>query len=373
MRVLHITAWYPHQARPLEALWIKRLIESVTPESEVYHLSVAACNNFKIRYWEEGRVKHCVWELPTKRWFIIEILNVFLLACYLLKKRIKNDFDVINFHIAYPQLVFWSVLKYLVNKPVVVSEHWSAYHFNFGVTTPLPRIQNIFKHNLPLITVSNSLAEDIRLFCQAPDLKIYRVPNVVDLNDFHVHAGDHRQENVFFMASQWKAPKQPHVIINAFAKLIQEEAYNSYTLRIAGYGPQVDELKELSATLGMEEKIVFLGPLSPKSMALEMNRCVAFLHCSEYETFSVVCAEALCCGAPVIASNVGGIAEFVNTSNGILVAENRPDYWMDAIERSRYHWFDRNAISGSAQKRFAAESVRQQYFTIINSICDPER
>ena len=373
MRVLHITTWYPHQARPFEALWIRRFIESVTPHSEVYHLSVTACDRFNLKYWKEGQVKHRIWELPTKRWWFVEIVNLLLLASYLLKRRMRNDFDIINFHIAYPQLVFWSVLKYLVNKPVVVSEHWSAYHFNFGVTTKLPLIQQIFKHGLPVITVSNSLAEDIRAFCQTAHLKTYRVPNVVDLNEFQILAEHHPETNVFFMASQWKAPKRPHVIINAFARLIRRGLYDNYTLRIAGYGPQVTDLKELSVTLGLNEKVVFLGALSAKSMALEMNKCTAFLHCSEYETFSVVCAEALCCGSPVIASNVGGIREFVNASNGVLVSENTEDCWMHSIEHFIYHQFDRNAISVSAQNRFSPECVRRQYLKVINAICEAEK
>ena len=369
MRVLHITRWYPHKEEPLEAIWIKRLIEPVDPESEVYHLCVTPSKKLKIRYSTNGRVKHRIWELPTKKWIIIEIVNFFLLGHFLLMKRFKNDFDLINFHIAYPQLVFWSALKFLVNKPVVVSEHWSAYHFNFGVGRKLPRIQWIFKHGLPFITVSKSLAEDIKSFSQQADLKIHQVPNVVDVKDFKLMKAIIPDQGTFFMVSQWKWPKQPKVVLNAFAALVARGECDHYKLRIAGYGPQLEELKMLSYSLGLNERVCFLGPLTSELIADEMNRCTAFLHCSEYETFSVVCAEALCCGAPVVASNVGAIAEYVNSENGILVGENTPEVWLKAIEKLRYSEFNRSVISSAAQKKFATANVRLQYIGVLKSIC----
>jgi hypothetical protein len=48
-----------------------------------------------------------------------------------------------------------------------------------------------------------------------------------------------------------------------------------------------------------------------------------FLLFSYFETFSCVLAEALCSGIPVIATNAGGIPEFVNSKNGIYVNGSR--------------------------------------------------
>ena len=107
--------------------------------------------------------------------------------------------------------------------------------------------------------------------------------------------------------------------------------------------------------------IILLGILNKLSIALEMQQANAFVHASNYETFSVVCAEALCCGTPVIASNVGGIPEFVNESNGILV-ENNVAAWRSALAGflgNRHEW-DSLRISQDATKMFSPAAVGEK-------------
>lgn len=372
MRILHITPWYPSKEKPLEGIWIKRLVESVNSNWEVYHLDVTSARRLRVRFFNNDRVRHRIWQLPTKRWLVIEVVNFLLLGKYLFTRRFKNDFDLINFHIAYPQLVFWPLLKALVNKPVVVSEHWSAYHFNFGVEKKLPRIQRIFKQELPLITVSRSLAADIRSFSGQTIETIYQIPNVVDIEKFRIVPNDPPMEGTFLMASQWKWPKKPELIFYVFAELIKKAPKRYYRLRVAGYGPQLEELKRLSSSLGLSDHVSFVGALNSELLAIEMSNCSAFLHCSGYETFSVVCAEALCCGAPVIASDVGAIPELVDTSNGVLV-HNTHEAWLAAIEGFSDRKFDRTAISLKAQEKFAVATVRGEYQRVLKSICEASK
>jgi len=96
----------------------------------------------------------------------------------------------------------------------------------------------------------------------------------------------------------------------------------------------------------------------------------AFIHCSQYETFSVVCAEALCCGTPVIASDVGGIKEYIHNRNGILVKENNCETYYFAINQfmQNHDFYDRKSISNEAVGRFSEDIVGNLYFQTLSDI-----
>ena len=152
-------------------------------------------------------------------------------------------------------------------------------------------------------------------------------------------------------------------------KQVKDQLPNAI-LNIGGYGPQYDQLKEIILDLKLEKNVFLIGLLKPDQIAYEMHQSKAFIHCSDYETFSVVCAEALCCGTPVIASKVGGITEFVNKSNGILVEDNSPDSFFGSIldfeEESKN--FDRKKISNDAVAKFSEKKIGKDYFSALKEV-----
>lgn len=269
-----------------------------------------------------------------------------------------NKADVIIFHIAYPSLVFWGLLKHFYKKKVIISEHWSAYHFNFGVKKTLPRVQRIFHHGIPVIAVSNALGNDIRRFAKA-SFPLYVIPNIV--SGAFVTDTSKNREPFFFMVSQWKSPKDPFPLFKAFLRF-NYQAGHRYELLVAGYGPLYDDMLAWKELHDDSNSIRFLGLMNEQQIAEKMQTCSAFLHPTHYETFSVVCAEALSCGALVVAPRVGGIPEVVGNSGILLDSWNEAD-WLKALQQT----------AGRAQvthqtKSFSADAVGKSYFEVINEI-----
>jgi glycosyltransferase involved in cell wall biosynthesis len=52
---------------------------------------------------------------------------------------------------------------------------------------------------------------------------------------------------------------------------------------------------------------------------------------SNYETFGIVCAEALACGTPVIATEIPATKELVNENNSILIETENVEMLTSAL------------------------------------------
>lgn len=349
-----------------EAIWIKRHIESIRPyvdEQSIFHFELKVSRKFQFRRSSFNEDHYSLLFSGPVPWWLLEVFS-FIGVCYILLVK-SRKYDIINVHIGYPLLVYYHLISRFIRKPVVLTEHWSAYHFNFGVRKPLSRIKRIFHNRFPLITVSQCLKNDIERFSGIRITAGAVIPNIVD-SVFRRDDSIARSPDLFFMLGHWKQPKNPNIVIQAFARLIKENGKENCKLRIGGGGPQMEEMKALVDKLNIHNNITFLGALTPGVAAMEMNRCGAFLHCSEYETFSVVCAEAACCGTPVIASAVGGIPEFIDSTNGVLVLQNTADEWLTAL-KSLFD-FDGKKNSTAAINRFSSEKVGRAYFNFIKGI-----
>lgn len=366
IRVLHITNWYPTENNSLDGIWIKNQIECLPDRvvSDVVHLSVESSVSLKTI---KTTVPGLRWQIPSRSWLLIEIITSLCLAWILLVKVKLSRYDLINFHIAYPLCVFLKIFRFFIKKPIIINEHWSAYHLDFGVADPnrLSRVRSIFKPDLTLITVSKALATDIFKFSGKENLNFHVVPNVVDTNVFRFES---QPIKALFMASYWKSPKEPIIALQAFVK--HRVKYPHSKLRIAGDGPLRTTMLDYIQDNDLQDHVTWLGRLESQKLAYEMQCAIAFVHISRYETFSVVCAEAICCGTPVIASAVGGIPEFIDASNGYLLDNNDPTEVINAMEMMLIHNnFDRASIAAHGASLFNKKRVGDLYLNAIETGC----
>ncbi len=78
--------------------------------------------------------------------------------------------------------------------------------------------------------------------------------------------------------------------------------------------------------------VVLLGTVSEADNAALMSGCRAFVFPSEYEGFGLPPLEAMCCGAPVLASSTTSVGEVVN-GGGLLLPPNDVGTWAAALVR----------------------------------------
>ncbi len=101
-------------------------------------------------------------------------------------------------------------------------------------------------------------------------------------------------------------------------------------LVIVGEGPQVEELKQLAARLGLEDKIYFAGFHDDVTNCL---KCFdVFVSASLSEGLGLNVLEAMAASVPVVSTRVGGILDFMtDRTNGLLVTPRSSDSLADAI------------------------------------------
>ncbi len=85
---------------------------------------------------------------------------------------------------------------------------------------------------------------------------------------------------------------------------------------------------------GVIEHVSFVAPQSHQLLSTWMRAADATLVPSRSESFGLVALESSACGTPVVASNVGGLANLVEPGvNGLLVASRAAGAWADAVDQ----------------------------------------
>jgi glycosyltransferase involved in cell wall biosynthesis len=90
-------------------------------------------------------------------------------------------------------------------------------------------------------------------------------------------------------------------------------------VRIAGDGPEREELAALATRLGLGDRVRWLGELSSSDVARELTRAQAFVLASRYEGLTNAGLEAMERGVPVILTRCGGLDQYVNERIGWVV------------------------------------------------------
>ncbi|HTY04782.1 MAG TPA: glycosyltransferase [Rhodocyclaceae bacterium] len=126
-------------------------------------------------------------------------------------------------------------------------------------------------------------------------------------------------------------------------------------LLIAGEGPALASLQRLSASLGLERHVRFVGYLDRQA---ELPDCYAaadmFVFASRTETQGLVLLEAMAAGLPVFAVPYLGTRSIVEPRRGAIVAPDDPDSFGRELAT---HIGNRHALRQLAQegRKFAAE------------------
>ena len=121
---------------------------------------------------------------------------------------------------------------------------------------------------------------------------------------------------------------------------------------VGGAGPEGDHssrFKAVARDLGVADCVHFLGPKAPDKLFEPLSAADVFVLASSYEGWANVLLEAMACGLPVVATDVGGNRQVVcKPELGELTPFGDSAALRDAIDRALSTPRDRGAIRNYA-------------------------
>ena len=135
------------------------------------------------------------------------------------------------------------------------------------------------------------------------------------------HGLDYQGEDIILFAGKMTRFKGIDILMDAAA--IYEAACPNALTVLAGDGEERQNLEAQAASLGLS-RVHFIGNVAQDELARLYNIADIDLVPSRREPFGLVAVEAMACGTPVVATNQGGLPDFVNHEVGELVNPEDP-------------------------------------------------
>ncbi len=366
-QVLHIVSWFPSEENPNSGSFVLDHVKGLQNhcENTVLHIQFSAPKkSTKTEIYEEIKVIRISLKPFLNRWRIKEFLAQKAVGQFL--KKNAAQFEAINFYGAYPNGI--GIGKFKKKYPRIsfsITEVWSAYHYNFNLpenSKGKRRIASIFSNKIPLFVVSSALGQDLRKFTNQPNLQYNILPNSLDSSLFNFTIPEKKSGMTFASINHWSRVKNPEVLIEAFADLLIE--FPDSKLILGGSGELIPTIKNLVNQLNLTEAVQFLGNLTRQEVVTTLAQASVYCQSSHYETFSIICVEALAIGRPVIATSIGGMVDFIQETNGILVPEPTKEAWLNALKKMilDYDQFDLQKISTEICDRYNSKTISTLYF-----------
>ncbi|MEO1136426.1 MAG: glycosyltransferase [Pseudomonadota bacterium] len=260
------------------------------------------------------------------------------------------DFDIIDAHYFYPDGVAAMTVARELDKPCIITARGSDVTLLPAFKGPCKKIIKTAQHADAIVTVAASLKEKLSDL-GAPAEKIRVLRNGVDLNLFF--PADRREARkalgvdglVLASVGHLIKRKGHDVVIKALTKLPEA------VLLIAGEGPEGRALERLAAACEVRSRVRFLGRLDSDALRRVYSAADMLVLASAREGWPNVLLEAMACGTPCIASDVGGNAEVVRTPQAGRIIKMRTQQDIAAAVKD----LAKTGIDRDATRRYAEQ------------------
>jgi len=160
--------------------------------------------------------------------------------------------------------------------------------------------------------------------------------------------------------------KGVHDLLTAFAQL-DADASGAH-LVIVGSGPDEPDARKLAQTLGVEDRVRWLGHRNDVTSVLAASD--VFASASHREGLPLAALEAMDAGVAVVATDVGDVGALLGDGRGVLVAPHAPAGFAVALEELLRDGHRRSQLGEAAQRHVRATHDPQRWADAHRQIYD---
>jgi glycosyltransferase involved in cell wall biosynthesis len=280
--------------------------------------------------------------------------------------RFLLEYDIIHVHLFPAQL--WTVLAASSLRdgvPLVTTEHntWNARRRWWM----RPIDAWMYRHYDRIACISDATAESLIQWCPGVAKKITVIPNGVSLDVFEnarpaalEHVPDNATRLVF--VGRCDIQKDHKTLLRALVTV--PDAH----LLLVGDGPLRPQLERLAQSLGVADRVSFLGLRTDVAEILKASDI--YVHSTHSDGFGLAACEAMAAGLPVVATDVPGLAQVVGEA-GTLVPEGDARALaesLNALIKSPARRQNVGQACLSQARQFSIEKTVQGYIRMYESV-----
>ncbi len=186
---------------------------------------------------------------------------------------------------------------------------------------------------------------------QADVRKIVVIPPGVDINHFYPIPADEAKEfigvppcgRMILFVGRIEPLKGLDVLLESISRLRQQDSLGEYRFCLIVIGGETEtdsemmsaemtRIQALREQYGLQDLVAFLGKRAQDTLPYYYSAAEVVVVPSYYESFGMVALEAMACGTPVVASQVGGLAYLVQDGvTGFTVPVDDPQALADRL------------------------------------------
>jgi len=349
MRILVISNMYPSEAHPVFGAFVQRQVEALRASG--VDVDIVA------NYQKAAGV-------------IVNLPKYARLTWRALRAARRGAYDVIHAHFIYPTSIIGRWSSRVAHTPLVLTAHGNDVD-NAATSRLAGPVGKALSSATAVVAVSNYLAG--RLAEQFP-ISLEEIDVIdcgVDTDAFQpIQKADARlvadvpaDATVVLFAGHLAESKGIGTLLAAHRRLVAEG--RSVLLLVAGDGPMAPDVAAASRDPGVKGLVRAVGEVRHEEMAHWFASADVVCVPSHREGFGLVALEAMACGSPVVASDVGGLPEIiVDGVNGRLVPPADPDRLAAALGQTLSE-DDRDDVASEARRTALEHSISAQTGKLI--------